>query len=144
MLLSLFTCLNILGQEDYVLETRFRNPVDTTNFHDSPTILLFVHSKCSHGYSCATSQMQKAMEEDSLQIREERGIKLYVVYPKYNEEDIKVFDSHNPILSEVIFYTDTKYRGSFSDGNLTPFVVFMMGKGIYTKKKEDVMKICMN
>lgn len=127
-LLSIFVCLNMAGQENYVLETRYRNPVDTTNFHSKPTLLLFVHSKCDNS-QCATSRMQKALETDSLNIRKEWGIKLYVIYPNYNENDLEMFDSYMPVLAEIAFYTDTKYKGAFSDENSTPFVVLYDGKG---------------
>lgn len=140
---SILACLNIFGQEDYVLETRFRNPVDTTKFHTNPTLLLFVHSQCHHEHQCATTRMQKALEEDSLQIRKERGIKLYVVYPTYKKEDIKMFDSYNPVLSEVVFYTDTKYKGIFSEGNLTPFAILYDGKGnVFTRLGGTYEDLC--
>lgn len=125
---SILVCLNMAGQENYVLETRYRNSIDTTRFHSKPTLLLFVHSKCGNR-QCATSRMQKALEKDSLNIRKERGIKLYVIYPNYNENDLEMFDSYTPILAEVAFYTDIKYKGAFSDGNSTPFVVLYDGKG---------------
>lgn len=91
LIILLYVCvsLNIAGQRNDVLENRFRNPIDTTTFHTRPTILLFVHSQCGNGHLCATTRMQKALEKDSLQIRKERAIKLYVVYPKcYDIQDI--------------------------------------------------------
>lgn len=130
ILLYICVCLNIAGQENYVFENRFRNPVDTMAFYTRPTILLFVHSKCGHEHLCPTTRIQKALEEDSLKIRKERGIKLYVVYPKsYDKNDINTFDTFNPVNAEVVFYTDTKYKGFFSEGNTTPFVVLYDKKG---------------
>lgn len=130
ILLSICACLNIAGQEHYVFENRFRNPVDTMTFYTQPTILLFVHSECGHEHWCPTTRMQKALEEDSLQIRKALGIKLYVAYPtSYNTNDINTFDAFNPKNSEVVFYTDIKYKGVFSEGNQTPFVVLYDKKG---------------
>lgn len=53
----------------------------------------------------------------------------YVIYPNYNENDLEMFDSYTPVLAEVAFYTDIKYKGAFSDGKSTPFVVLYDGKG---------------
>lgn len=125
---SILVCLNIAGQENYVLETRYRNPIDTTSFHSKSTLLLFVHSKCDNS-QCATCRMQKALKRDSLNIRKEREIKLYVIYSNYNKCDLEMFDSYMPVLAEIAFYTDTKYKGAFSDENSTPFVVLYDGKG---------------
>ena len=129
ILVCVLFCITEEGQEHCVLETRFRNPVDTTIFHRQPTLLLFVHSKCNHGRLCPTMRMQESLEKDSLQIRKRRGIKLYVVYPSYNVEDIKTFDSFNPVLSEVVFYTAQKHKGSFHEGNATPYIVLYDGNG---------------
>lgn len=132
LIILLYVCvsLNIAGQRNDVFENRFRNPIDTTTFHTSPTILLFVHSQCGNGHLCATTRMQKALEKDSLQIRKERAIKLYVVYPKcYDIQDINTFDTFNPVNTEVVFYTDTKYKGVFSEGNSTPYAVIYDGNG---------------
>ena len=134
VLLYICVCLNIAGQDNYVFENRFRNPVDTMTFYTRPTILLFVHSKCGHGHLCPTTRIQKALEEDSLQIRKERGIKLYVVFPKcYDINDVNTFDSFNPVNAEVVFYTDTKYKGTFSEGNTTPYTVFYDRNGNVSK-----------
>lgn len=137
-------CLKMVAQENYVLETRYRNPIDTTDFHSKPTLLLFVHSKCN-SRQCATLRMQEALEKDSLGIRKERGIKLYVIYPTYKKEDIRMFDFYNPVFAEVAFYTDYKYKGIFSDGNSTPFAVLYDGKGnVFTRlggTYEDIYKL---
>lgn len=130
LLLYICVSLNIAGQDNCVFENRFRNPVDTMTFYTCPTILLFVHSKCGHEHLCPTTRMQKALEEDSLQIRKERGIKLYVAYPNYyNTNDINTFDAFNPINAEVVFYTDRQYNGIFSEGNITPFIVLFDKSG---------------
>lgn len=142
MLVYILVGLNMSGQENYALETRFRNPVDTVKFSRNPTCLLFVHSH-SKGHLCPTSRMQQALEKDSLQIRKERGIKLYVIYPSYKEDDIRMFDYYNPVLSEVAFYTDRKYKGSFSEGTSTPFVVLYDGKGnVFTKSGGTYEELC--
>lgn len=87
--------------------------------------------------------MQEALEKDSLQIRKGRGIKLYVIYPIYKVEDIKTFDFFNPVLSEVVFYTETKHKGSFSEGNSTPYVVLYDGKGnIFTRLGGTYEDLC--
>lgn len=136
ILLFFCACLDIAGQDNYVFENRFRNPVDTMTFYTRPTILLFVHSKCSHEHLCPTTRIQKALEEDSLKIRKERGIKLYVVYPKYYDtSDINTFDTFNPINAEVLFYTDMRYKGVFSEGNTTPFIVLYDKKGNVHKRQ---------
>ncbi|MGN0229210.1 MAG: hypothetical protein ACI4BH_05305 [Muribaculaceae bacterium] len=143
LIIFLYVCvsLNIAGQENYVFENRFRNPVDTMTFHTRPTLLLFVHSTCGHGHLCATTRIQKALEEDSLKIRKERGIKLYVVYPKcYDKNDINTFDTFNPVNAEVVFYTDAKYKGSFSEGNETPFVVLYDEKEYVHKRQVGTYK----
>ena len=135
--------VNLLGQEEYVLETRFRNPVDTVKFHEIPTMLLFVHSKCQHGHLCPTTRMQKALETDSLGFRKKYGIKLYVIYPEYSSDDILTFDSFVPTENTAIaFYTKHRYKGTFYDGNVTPHVVFFDGKGhIRTKTGGNVEEL---
>ncbi len=133
LLLSVLFCwvvTALYAQENYVLETRFRNPVDTTKFKESPTLLLFVHSKCQHGHLCPTTRMQKALETDSLGFRRELGMKLYVIYPKYSSDDIQTFDSFMPTDKTVVaFYTKPYYKGTFYEGNTTPYVVFYDGRG---------------
>lgn len=137
LLILLFSCLSMLswGQEDYVLETRFRNPIDTAAFSKNPTMLLFVHSQCKEGRMCPTMKMQKALESDSLGFRSKYGIKLYVIYPKYSEADINTFDSFAPQNATVAFYTSKKYEGTFSEKAMTPYIVFYDGKGHLHKKE---------
>ncbi len=126
----LVTTLNLWGQEDYVLETRFRNPVDTVMFHESPTLLLFVHSKCQHGHQCPTTRMQKALESDTLGFINRFGIRLYVIYRNYSQNDINTFDSFSPTdNAKVAFYTNINHQGTFGEGSTTPYVVFYDGKG---------------
>ena len=126
----------VWGQEDYVLETRYRNPVDTMKFQEQPTILLFVHTKCQHGHLCPTTRMQKALESDSLGFRKKYNIKLYVIYPSIvSQYDINVFDSFSPTEdAQVAFYTKSDYKGVFQEGSTTPYIIFYDGKGhIHTK-----------
>ena len=117
------------GQEDYLFETRFRNPVDVHAFNTSPTMLLFVHPRCPNGTMCPTARMQKALECDSMGFRVRYGIKLFVICPKYSVVDERQFDDFSPINSELIFYTAPKYYGSFQEGTTTPHIVFNDGKG---------------
>lgn len=129
-LMLLVPTSNLWGQENYVLETRFRNPIDTAKFNESPTLLLFVHSKCQHEHLCPTMRMQKALEYDSLGLRFRLHISLYVIYNYYSEKDIKEFESFSPQRkAEVAFYTNAKYKGTFGDGAETPYMVFYDGKG---------------
>lgn len=136
LLLLIVTYIPILlwGQEKYVLETRYRNPIDTVKFHESPTMLLFVHSKCQSAL-CSTTKMQMALERDSLGFRTKYGINLYVVYPKYSQSDIATFDSFSPVKGTfVAFYTSLNHRKTFHEGNITPHIVFYDGKGhVYSK-----------
>lgn len=130
----LLICVPVLAiaqrnDEDYVLETRYRNPIDTTTFCKMPTMLLFVHSKCNQGYRCATIRMQEALEKDSLGIRSQYGIRLYVIYPRYSDKDIQTFDSFSPINAKVAFYTEGKYWGTFKEGTTTPYIILYDGKG---------------
>ena len=126
---------SIMGGEKYILESRYRNPIDTSNFKETPTMLVFVHSKCEHGGMCATLRMQKALESDALGFRDKYGIKLYVIYPSYSKSDIETFDSFSPTdATKIAFYTDSRYYGSFNEGRSTPYVIYYDGKGnIYTK-----------
>lgn len=103
LIVLLLSCLNCKGQSSYFLETRYRNPVDTTNIIHSniSSIMLFVHSKCGHG--CPTQRMQTLLELDSCNIRKEYGLKLYVVYPSFSAKDISDFDSHKATNSEILF-----------------------------------------
>lgn len=136
LLLFIVSCIPVIlwGQEKYVLETRYRNPVDTVKFHEDPTMLLFVHSKCQ-SRSCATTRMQIALERDSLGFRARFGIKLYVIYPKYSQSDIDAFDTFSPTENAVVaFYTSLNHKNTFYEGNTTPHVVFYDGKGhVYSK-----------
>lgn len=131
ILLFIVTCICsacVMGQEDYVLETRFRNPVDTAKFHESPTMLLFVHSKCQHGHLCPTTRMQRALETDSLGFRSKFGIKLYVIYPEYSQYDINTFDSFSPAENTVVaFYVKRTHKGTFHESGSTPHIVFYDG-----------------
>ena len=136
-LISLFSCISMLalGQEDYILETRLHQPIDIAAFSKEPTMLLFVHSQCEEGHLCPILKMQKALESDSLGFRSKYGIKLYVIYPKYSEADINIFDSFVPQNATVAFYTSRKYEGTFSEKSTTPYIVFYDGKGhIHTKE----------
>ena len=132
----LLVASSMMGVEKYILESRYRNPIDTSKFKDAPTMLVFVHSKCEHGGMCPTLRMQKALESDALGFRGKYGIKLYVIYPSYSTYDIETFDSFSPIgATRIAFYTDSQYYGSFNEGNNTPYVVYYDGKGhVYTKK----------
>ena len=129
-LMLLVPTSNLWGQEYYVLETKFRNPVDTAKFHESPTMLLFVHSKCRHGNLCPTTRMQKALESDTLGFINRFGIRLYVICQNYSQDDIDTFDSFAPINNaNVAFYTNRSHQGTFGEGNMTPYIVFYDGKG---------------
>lgn len=142
LLILLFSCLSMLswGQEDYVLETRFRNPIDTAAFSKNPTMLLFVHSQCKEGHMCSTMKMQKALESDSLGFRSKYGIKLYVVYREYSKADINTFDSFAPQNATVAFYTSRKYEGTFSEKSVTPYIVFYDGNGHIHKKEGGIIE----
>ena len=133
LITSLVLCifsLNAIGQEDYILETRFRNPIDTAKFHETATMLLFVHSNCQHRHLCPTTRMQRALETDSLGFLNRYGIQLFVIYPRYSDYDIKTFDSFSPKRNaNVAFYTSHSYKGAFKEGVSTPYVVFYDGKG---------------
>ena len=126
----------LLGQENYVLETRFRNPIDTVKFHKTPTMLLFVHSKCQHGHLCPTTRMQKALESDTFGFINRFGIRLYVIYRYYSQNDINTFDSFSPIVNaKVAFYTNINHQGTFGEGGTTPYIVFYDGKGhVHTQR----------
>ena len=126
-----FWTISLMGQieEDYCLETEMRNPIDTSAFRMEKTILLFVHS-CDQNDACPTRKMQQAFETDSLGIRNELGIQLYVIYPHYSSENIKEFYSFTPNNVSIAFYTNEKYRGVFGENKeITPCVVFFDGKG---------------
>ena len=114
-----------------ILETRFRNPIDTLTISKgkNPSIVLFVHSNCKK-HNCATGKMLKALGKDSLDLRKNNNIKLFVVYPIYSKRDIAEFDSFNPQNATVAFDINRQYRASFSgDPNTTPFIVVFNGKG---------------
>lgn len=123
------TAICLWGQENYPLETRFRNPVDVDSFSKSPTMLLFVHPKCQSEHMCPTARMQKALECDSLGFRVKYGIKLFVICPKYSLVDERQYDNFSPTNSELIFYTAPKFYGTFQEGTTTPHIVFYDGKG---------------
>ncbi len=131
LLVILFSlCVDLSwSQENYVLESRYRNPIDTSVFANKPTMMLFVHPKCKNGNMCPTARMQKALENDTLGFRSQFGIRLLVVYPKYSENDIKDFDSFEPRDAKVCFYTYSKYRGAWGEEETTPFIIFYDGKG---------------
>ena len=141
---SFCVALTAMSQNNYILETKFRNPVDTAKFHQRPTLLLFSHSKCQNATRCATLRMQEALEKDSMQIRRDRGIKLYVIQPSgYNKKDIDDFESLEPVDAELLFYMDRDCRGSFSEPNLTPFVRLYDGKGnVYIKVGGSYSELC--
>lgn len=134
ILLAFLYC-TVFAQNDNdmtILETRFRNALDTLTISKgpSPCIVVFVHSTCGN-FKCATTQMQKALEQDSLDLRKNYSIKLYVVYPhEYSSEDVKHFDSYSPLNATVAFDINGQYRMSFGDYiNATPFVVVFDGSG---------------
>lgn len=129
-LLVCLSSLNVIGQEEYALETRFRNLIDTAKFNESSTLLLFVHSKFQDGHFCPTKRMQKALEYDSLELRFRLKIPLYVIYDHYSEKNINDFDSFSPQRdAKVAFYTRSEYKGTFGDCGETPYIVFYDGKG---------------
>ena len=124
----LLCCLNCRGQNTYFLETRYRNPVDTTRIIHStiPSLMLFVHSKCGH--SCATQRMQAFLELDSCKIRKKYGLKLYVVYPSFSAKDISDFDSHKANNSEILFIAN-KMDNFYGYNKTTPYVILFCGNG---------------
>lgn len=124
----LLCCLNCRGQNTYFLETRYRNPVDTTRIIHStiPSLMLFVHSKCGH--SCATQRMQAFLELDSCKIRKKYGLKLYVVYPSFSAKDISDFDSHKTNNSEILFIAN-KMDNFYGYNKTTPYVILFCGNG---------------
>lgn len=129
ILIVLFLCcLNCIGQNTYFLETRYRNPVDTTRIihSDIPSLMLFVHSKHEHG--CPTQRMQALLELDSCNIREEYGLKLYVVYPSFSARDIRDFDSHKATNSEILFVAD-ELENFYGYNKTTPYVILFCGNG---------------
>lgn len=115
-----------------ILETRFRNPIDTVTISvgKHPSIVLFVHSNCRNN-NCSTGQLLKALCEDSLDLRKNNNIKLYVVYPnEYSKMDVDEFDSYSPENAVVAFDIGGTYRRKFGFNiNVTPFVVIFDGKG---------------
>lgn len=79
---------------------------------------------------CATSKMQKALEEDSLYLRKVFGIKLYVIYPHYLQKDVEDFESYNPHNAVVAFDLGNQYkRAVMGDKNIFPYMVLFDGKG---------------
>ena len=115
-------------QDSVVLESRFCNPIDTTDFakSSSPVLVLFVHSSHGKTCNCPSSRMQKALETDSLGLREANNIKLYVVCPSGNKSaDIDLFDSYKPQNAMLAFDVNRVY------GNIKryPYVIFYDGKG---------------
>lgn len=128
LIVLLLCCLNCKGQSSYFLETRYRNPVDTTNIIHSniSSIMLFVHSKCGHG--CPTQRMQTLLELDSCNIRKEYGLKLYVVYPSFSAKDISDFDSHKATNSEILFIAD-ELENFYGYNKTTPYVILFCGNG---------------
>lgn len=117
--------------DSYVLETKYRNPIDTTNISrgETPCMVLFVHSTHENCHKCATSKMLEALAKDSLGLREQWNIKLYVVYPYYSDRDIKMFEHYQAKNSILAFDYDGKYRKTFNNGYNTPFIVLYNGKG---------------
>lgn len=133
ILLILISCTTLAQSTDdmTVLETRFRNPLDTLTISmgKHPSIVLFVHPNCKK-HNCATEKMLKALAQDSLDLRKNNDIKLFVVYPIYSRIDIAEFDSFNPQNATIAFDINRQYRESFSGApNTTPFVVVFNGKG---------------
>lgn len=137
-------CLTAMGQDTCILETMFRNPIDTAKFHLRPSLLLFSHPKCKNATLCTTLLMQRALEKDSLNIRKDRDIKLYVIQPfGYDKNDINDFESFEPVNSELLFYINIGFRGSFSEPNLTPFIILYDGKGnVFTKTGGSYSELC--
>lgn len=115
-----------------ILETRFRNPIDTVTISvgKNPSIVLFVHSNCRNN-NCPTGRLLKALSEDSLNLRKNNNIKLYVVYPnEYSKKDVAEFDSYSPDNAVVAFDINRTYRKKFGFNiNVTPLVVIFDGKG---------------
>lgn len=138
-------CIPIYGQENYILENKFRNPVDTSTFHKQPTILLFTHPRYKNCGGCPTFAMQKAFEVDNLGIRVKRKIKLYVIYiwgTLYNHKCIEEFEALKPVNADILFYTDTKFEGTFSE-RYTPYLRLYDGKGnVYTELGKDYEDVC--
>ena len=128
--ISLFSIAQDI-EDDYILETKYRNPIDTAKISngESPYLLLFVHN--AHGEcNCATRNIHKALSRDSLGLRAKNNIKLYVVYPRYSEKNIQEFESFNGRNVVLAFDFQGKYRRSFlREGNTTPFIVLFDGKG---------------
>lgn len=124
------------ADEDYILETKYRNPIDTTDISNckTPCMVLFVHSTHANCY-CATEKMLKALSEDSLHIRKKKNIKLYVIYPCYSEKDIRNFESYCPKNAIVAFDTNQEYFRNFSQRFITPYIVFYDGKGNHWTKE---------
>ncbi len=131
LLITSYTAFAQNDSDITILETRFRNPIDTSIISKgkNPSIVLFVHPNCRK-HNCATGKMLKALGQDSLDLRKSNDIKLFVVYPQYSRIDIAEFDSLNPKNATVAFDINRQYRVSFSgNSNTTPFVVVFNGKG---------------
>ena len=116
-------------KDSIVLENRYYNPIDTTVFAKgpSPCIVLFVHSSLGTGVecTCASGRMRKALQTDSLGLREENNIKLYVVYPSdHKPDDIEEFDSCSSKNSILAFDVNRVYKIK-----LWPYMIFYDGKG---------------
>lgn len=128
VLITILLPLSAFSQDDCIFETFYRNPVDTTKIVSSgkPSIMLFVHTKCGH--SCPTQRMQEALEIDSCAIRNKYGIKLYVVYPSYSEENKQDFYSYKPKNAEVLFWVN-KAKDFYGYKNSTPYIILLNGKG---------------
>lgn len=114
-------------QDSVVLENRYYNPIDTADFARSscPVLVLCVHSSQGSNCICPSGRMQKALQTDSLGLREENNIKLYVVYPSdHNMADIEEYDSYNSKKSILSFDVNRVYKF-----RLWPYVIFYDGKG---------------
>lgn len=131
-------------QDSVVLENRYYNPIDTVAFaqENSPCIVLFVHSSHGDNHVCASGRMQQALQTDSLGLREENNIKLYVVYPSdHKNSDIEEFDSYSSKNSILAFDVNRVYKIK-----QWPYVIFYDGKGgrwtqeggTYTSLKESI------
>ena len=124
----LFTTAFAQESRNSILWSRYYNSIDTTDFakSSSPVLVLFVHSSHGETCKCPSSRMQKALETDSLGLREANKIKLYVVYPSLlRSADIDLYDSYKPQNAVLAFDNNRVY------GNIKryPYVIFYDGKG---------------
>lgn len=117
--------------DSYILETKYRNPIDTADISRgrTPCMVLFVHPTHENCHKCATSRMLEALAKDSLGLREQWNIKLYVIYPHYSKRDIKTFEHYQAKNTILAFDYEGKYRKTFDSGNTTPFIALYDGKG---------------